>query len=435
MKILFVNNDCQVAGTEAWMIAMATRLRAWGHDCEFFFFNRGPMEAHLPADCPVRFGDLGALLEYVENHGFDIVHGNSGDWEHGLAAVKSTKVRLVVTAHGWVVNDWNSATCDGIACCSAWQTAEQQPHTDLSARTILNGIDTDAFTPDGGRTVTTRAIPIIAWVGRGRAVAQKRIDKLAEIAPALHGAGVRLWIADSHGAIETDRYAPGAVRVLLPLVEFWEGVPKERISEFYRDVAASGGCVLSTSSFEGLPLALIEAQACGCPVIGSDVKGVNEAVSPTHGGVLYPFELPPDELAQLVLETINDKERMKWRRAASAQHAHEHFSLRRMAKEYVGFYEEILARDVRAGSRLRLRDLLLPIRNWQEYVGRRWRAGSSQYEASRQLAERGEWELARRIARQSFAMCPTLFARPERLMHLLQTHLRQTAITSTRSET
>lgn len=44
---------------------------------------------------------------------------------------------------------------------------------------------------------------------------------------------------------------------------------------------------LSTSRFEGLPYALIEAAAIGLPIIASDVKGNNEVVMHGFNGYLF----------------------------------------------------------------------------------------------------------------------------------------------------
>ncbi len=40
------------------------------------------------------------------------------------------------------------------------------------------------------------------------------------------------------------------------------------------------------SRFEGMPLAALEAQACGVPVVGFDVGGVREAVCPDTGDLV-----------------------------------------------------------------------------------------------------------------------------------------------------
>lgn len=433
MKILLAYEWCEVGGVEAFMISLAEALRADGHQCEFFFFTHGLMEQHLPRDYAVHFGDLADCMKLVRTSGFDIVHANSSDWRVGISAVRSVGARLVITAHGMVVPAWNSTNCDALVCCSRWQSEAQKTFTDMPIYTVLNGIDTDKFKPSDNAPAVTSAPPIVAWVGRGIDMVHKRIDKLAAVAPALRRAGLRLWIADPHGPAEVEKVAPDAVHALLPIVEFWGAVTKERLPAFFQDVAASGGCVLSTSAREGLPMALIEAQACGCPVIGTDVCGVKECVSTTHGGLLYPFEMESEQLTNLILDTLRDTERMSWRRAACARYAREQFSLQRMAQDYLRIYHEALhgRRKRRTGIRTQL--WLAPLMNWEDYLERRWTAGHCHYETSRRLADQGEWDLASAAARLSLVTCPTLYVRPRRLAHLLKILLHPSSFLSGRT--
>ena len=437
MKILLAYEWCQIGGVEAFMAALAETLRAEGHSCEFFFFERGPMAARLPAGMPAHFGDLADCLELVRRRGYDIVHANSSDWRVGISAVRVAGARLVVTAHGMVLRGWNSTNCDAFVCCSRWQSDEQRRYTDLPIHTVLNGVDTDQFKPgdeaSGGRAAwherdaSASFAPVVAWVGRANDMVHKRIDRLAAVAPALRAVGVRLRVADSVGYEETEKVAPEAARALRGLVEFWGAVPREGLPRFLHEVAQSGGCVLSTSVREGLPMALIEAQACGCPVVGPDVRGVNEVVRPEHGGVLYADGLGPDALARLLLETLGDREAMRRRREACARFAHEQFSLRRMAADYLRVYEEARARPLRGGVSARVRLWLAPLLDWREYVERRWTAGRCQYETSLELAARDEWGLAQRVARLSVVTCPTQYARPARLANLCKILLRPNA--------
>jgi hypothetical protein len=163
------------------------------------------------------------------------------------------------------------------------------------------------------------------------------------------------------------------------------------------------------------------------------VRGVNEVVRPEHGGVLYPFETKAEELAKLLIDTLGDSEAMRERREACASFAHERFSLRRMARDYMRIYGEALEarRERRASTRARL--WLAPLLDWDDYVERRWTAGVRQYETSRKLAGQGERALASAAARLSFVTCPTLYARPARLAHLLKILLRPASVSDGRS--
>jgi glycosyltransferase involved in cell wall biosynthesis len=432
MKILLAYEWCLIGGVEAFMASLSSVLRAEGHQCEFFFFTRGPMERELPPGSVAHFGDLADLMRLVRSRNFDIVHANSSDWRNGITAVREVGARLVITAHGMVVPGWNSTNCDAFVCCSDWQAREQKTYTDLPIHTVLNGIDTGRFKPSEiaplSSSSSSSSSPIVAWVGRGTDMVHKRIDKFAAVAPALHDAGVRIRIADPYGPDEVEKVVPEAARTLRSIAEFWGAVSKDALPTFFQEVADSGGCVLSTSISEGLPMALLEAQACGCPVIGTDVRGVNEVVDQESGGVLYPFETAPEELASLVLETLRDTEGMRARREACARRAREKFSLERMADDYLRIYQEAL--DARPGCSfgLRAKLWLAPLLDWSGYIERRWSAGKCHYEASRKLSDEGEGELARATARLSLVTCPSLYMRPERLAHLLKTFLRTASL-------
>jgi len=326
-----------MGGVETLMIALASIYRHYGHECEIFFFEHGPMEPYLPKDCVVHFGGLADCMRLVRSRGFDVVHANSTDWEIGMSALHETGAKLILTSHGWVVPGWTAANCDALAGCAEWLAREQQEYADFPIQVVLNGVDTDKFKI---KESPATAPPIVAWVGRGVALEHKRIDKLAAIAPALHKAGVRLRLVEPYGPDKVAEVTPEAVRILRPLVESWGRIPVERMPDFYQEVAASGGCLVSTSSYEGLPMTLLEAQACGCPVIGPDVCGVNECLDPAHGSVLYPFEMEADKLANLVIETLRDTERMRWRSEACARYMREQFSLQRMAEDYLCIYQE-----------------------------------------------------------------------------------------------
>lgn len=57
-----------------------------------------------------------------------------------------------------------------------------------------------------------------------------------------------------------------------------------------RPFLQNAGCLISTSRREGLPLALLEAQAEGVPVLASDVVGNRDCVRHEWSGFLYPLD-------------------------------------------------------------------------------------------------------------------------------------------------
>jgi len=60
------------------------------------------------------------------------------------------------------------------------------------------------------------------------------------------------------------------------------------------------------SRFEGLSIAMIEAMACGLPIIASDAPGLRTYIKHGENGLLFPIE-DHDALAKLIIELAEDR--------------------------------------------------------------------------------------------------------------------------------
>jgi glycosyltransferase involved in cell wall biosynthesis len=424
MKILLVNSTCKVGGVSTFMLTLRSALTAQGHSCDLFFFEHGTMEARLPAGCPVRFGSLADCLELVARERYDVVHANNVDWPTGISAVRRLGSRLVVTAHkaresAWTYG-WTHRDCDAFCAVSQSLAKRLQPFIDLPVHAVQNGIDVSRFTRGDGQPPDLSASPIVAWIGRCGSPL-KGFDRFAAVAPALHRAGMRLWVVDQHGIDTARQVYPEAAAALEAVVDWWGQVEAREMPGLYQQIAASGGCVLSTSVAEGLPLALLEAQASGCLAIASDVTGNDECVSPAHGGIRFPLDADPALVARLVVATLADRAQVRARQATTAEHVRRRFGVDRMAREYLDIYRgESPDLPLSPRARRQARRRVSPLTHWRGYVTQRLGVGYVQLAASRQLLAAGHSEAGSAAALAALTTSPTIFIKPARLVHLVR---------------
>jgi glycosyltransferase involved in cell wall biosynthesis len=426
MKILLANSTCKRGGISTFMLSLRAALATQGHDCHLYFFQHGPMAAELPPGIPVHFGGLADCLDLVARESFEVVHANNVDWATGISAVRELGARLMVTSHqsragAWTYG-WTTANCDAFITVSRWLRDDLQPFTDLPIQVVLNGIDLASFSPadERSRVDPPPDAPIVGWVGRGGS-RQKALERFAAMVPALRAAGLRAWIVDQHPPERIEELHPGLRARIGPLVDFWGGIAYEEMPNLYRRIAASGGCLVSTSRWEGLPLTLLEAQACGCPVVATDIAGTDECVVPEHGGTLYREDEAPDATSARVIEMLANGEATRQMGLRAQTHVRAHFGLERMAEHYLQLYRDApCAWTGGAHARWRGRLRLSPIGRWPGYREQRWGVGHLQYETSRELAQTGRWRLAAAAARAALRTAPTLFVKPRRLAHLLR---------------
>jgi glycosyltransferase involved in cell wall biosynthesis len=100
---------------------------------------------------------------------------------------------------------------------------------------------------------------------------------------------------------------------------------------------------LNTSLHEGIPLSVIEAMACGTPVVSSAVGGIPEIITHGEDGFLVEGRAA-DRFADHCLGLIRDAGlRTAMGERASAR-ARSHFSASAMADAYRDLYDECAAR-------------------------------------------------------------------------------------------
>ncbi|MGH6664745.1 MAG: glycosyltransferase, partial [Pseudolabrys sp.] len=108
--------------------------------------------------------------------------------------------------------------------------------------------------------------------------------------------------------------------------------------------AQSHVAILPSRGGEGIPLTLLEAAACGRPLIATDVPGCREIARPGVNALLVPAD-DPGALAEAI-ETLMKDRAMRLRFGqASRKLAVDEFSSTRVARDIVALYERLLTRS------------------------------------------------------------------------------------------
>ena len=128
-------------------------------------------------------------------------------------------------------------------------------------------------------------------------------------------------------------------------IEAWTKRPHVSHLGFVEDIAAlwaSAHIAVLPSHREGLPLSLLEAAACGRPLIATDVPGCRAIVRREVNGLLVPLE-DVEALAAAIDHLAGDPELRRKFGRASRELVEREFSARRIGRDVVGLYRRLLA--------------------------------------------------------------------------------------------
>ncbi|WP_436911252.1 glycosyltransferase [Halosimplex marinum] len=205
--------------------------------------------------------------------------------------------------------------------------------------TIYNGVDTDAFgtaveTADPDSLAVTVADDATVYLNVSRYVPAKDqatlVDAMAAVVdrePAAHLFVVG-WGSEEESLRERVRR-----RGLDDDVTVTGRVPS--VHPYY----ALADVFVSSSVFEGLPIAHLEAMAAGLPVVATDIPGVDEVVVDGETGRLVPPE-SPDALASAMCDLASADRQSEFGRAGR-QRVGEEFDIASTVEAHRRLYESL----------------------------------------------------------------------------------------------
>jgi glycosyltransferase involved in cell wall biosynthesis len=115
---------------------------------------------------------------------------------------------------------------------------------------------------------------------------------------------------------------------------------KKQKSEVF-ELLAIAEIYLSSSLWEGLPIAVLEAMAFRLPVVGTDVVGNREVISNNETGILVPVQ-NPSALANAISELIADPPRRRTMGKAGRLRVEQQFIPEIFVRKHESFYREVL---------------------------------------------------------------------------------------------
>jgi glycosyltransferase involved in cell wall biosynthesis len=311
MRILFDIPEFAMGGMERQVVGLGGGLVSRGHEV-VLVVNKSATDAYrdLIESSGIGFTVLGRtnrldprvlsdLIGIVHRFAPDVVVAemfNASLWGRVAGIISGTGV--VVAEHSsdrvaprkvyWTNRLLGPFTHAVVGCARAQVpslVADGQPEAAIVV--VHNAVDTTLFHPDPPGAQTFRAeagIPehafVIGMIAANRP--EKRHDRLVSLAERLSAGGVD-FVACAigggplyEGNRELAARSPAAdrIRFVGPLSDV---------------VAAYSACdvaVLVSDSIETFPLSFLEAQACGTPVVGMRVGGVEESFSPGESGFL-----------------------------------------------------------------------------------------------------------------------------------------------------
>ena len=168
----------------------------------------------------------------------------------------------------------------------------------LDIKVIPNGVDVDLFSPSSNTQKNRAGFNLICV---SRLVKRKGIDQILAALAALRHENISLTIVGT-GEHENHLKAQCRKLSLESKVEFKGFCRREKLPELYRKSDA----FILTSRFEAFGNVFAEAMACGLPVIGANVGGIPDLISPKTGILIEPDDIEAIRNAIRTLKNSRD---------------------------------------------------------------------------------------------------------------------------------
>lgn len=195
---------------------------------------------------------------------------------------------------------------------------------------IPNGIDLNLYAPAENH----RKDDTLKLLTVGRLSVTKRVEMLIEAVRILHKSGckIHLTVVGGGGLLHHLKHIVTA-RKLNNIIELTGRIDAEKMPQLYR----SSDVFVSATMQEGMSNAMLEAMACGLPIITTPCEGVEELIA--DNGTLVN---PPNAKAMAdAVKMLADDRRLYDSMCIQARKLAEQFSWQNVADQYIQLYFDI----------------------------------------------------------------------------------------------
>lgn len=291
-------------------------------------------------------------VEVVHRQQIDLIHAHLSN-AHVLAGLTGclTRTPVVATMHGMQVPtlDLGVSRMTGthliVVCQEAYTQALGTGVPPERLTLIPNGVDTQVFTPErSGESFRLRfdvpvEAPVIGFVGR--LAWEKGPDNFLRVANLVHRTRPDVhFVMVGEGAME---------RELLPIIEQFDLEANVHMAGLCTNIAeayAAFDIVAMTSRSEGMPFALLEAMACGRPVVSTNVGGVIELIEAGSTGVLVDAG-DWEEMAATLLRLLDRPARLEQMGQAGRNRVEEFYDFRTSVRLTTELFQRLVKSELR----------------------------------------------------------------------------------------
>ena len=225
---------------------------------------------------------------------------------------------------------------------------------ELPIQVITNAVDLTQFVPRNrwGESAVCETTSVTRLIFVGRLIGFKNLETVIE--------ALRLMKQQTHTPFAFDVVGDGVLRLpleqqvveagLASSVRFHSWVDRSRVLQYYQNADV----FVTASTWEGMPNTVLEAMACGLPIVATDVSGSQDLVQNGKNGCLVPVGDPQALAAAIQFLVDNPLERRRMG-DQSRRIVAQYFSWEHIAAEYAEVYQRVLSGEDQADSAIRTR--------------------------------------------------------------------------------
>ncbi|MFH1935277.1 MAG: glycosyltransferase [Pseudomonadota bacterium] len=360
MRILNLIPSLSGGGAEQQLSYLASELACMGHDVHVAYSKEGPQKPELLGVVlhqlkarsnydPYLLWQLVRITRHIKP---DIIHtwilqvdilGGIAARLNGLSWIFREPSSVLAYPPTWkhrlrvrVCSSANAIVSNSSGGDEYWKT--QLPHT--RRYVVPNGLPvheidrTVAALPPG---LAKSEVPIVLYVGRltsdGSAIKNLKVflKALAYVRPQQNVLGILCGEGPQRAELEVLRHTLG----LDAAVQFTGHLPTASVWALMKKASV----FVSLSAYEGCPNTVMEAMACGCPLVLSDIPAHREIFDGSCALFVDPSNI--QQTADIILQSLRNADASKGRALIAKQKTQE-WSIAEMARDYEKVYKDLM---------------------------------------------------------------------------------------------